>query len=170
MTVATVKSVQADGTWESKYGLMYSFEYQLDNGVVFKANHKTDEPIPAGEKVEYEIKKENQYGKLGKIKRHFPESGEVFGKNDSGYYRKDDGVKGIKIGHAINNAVILCGQIGNIETPSGKLGLKDSIKEYAKLIYDISEELNREIGSNPEKEVKPSGPAPTPPVEQDLPF
>lgn len=141
--VATIKSVQSDGTFDSKYGMLYSFEYELDNGVVLKANHKKPEPIESGERVEFTVKGQNDYGKYGSVKRHFQGPGEGFGSTST--YK--DNTKGIKVGHAINNAVILCGQLGTITRPSSgeELGLKDSIKEYAKLIYEISEELNNEL-------------------------
>ena len=57
-----------------------------------------------------------------------------------------DNLKGIKIGHAINNGVILLGSNGETRDSTGKsTGMKESIKEYAKMIYQISEELNTEI-------------------------
>jgi hypothetical protein len=48
----------------------------------------------------------------------------------------------MKIGHAITNAVSL-----HIAEGPFKLGAftNDSIKEYAKMIYQISDELNQEL-------------------------
>ena len=65
-----VKSVQASGTWESSYGVMYSFDYEFEDGVVMQANHKTqDGNFKVGEEVEYTIKRENEYGKSGNVSK-----------------------------------------------------------------------------------------------------
>jgi len=70
LKTSTVKSVQGSGTWDSNYGTLYSFEYQMEDGTILKANHKTDSPFNVGEKVDYEITKENEFGKIGKVKKY----------------------------------------------------------------------------------------------------
>jgi len=65
--ISKVKSVQGAGTWESKFGLMYSFEYTMEDGATFKANHKTDKSFNVGEVCEYEITRKHEMGDSGKI-------------------------------------------------------------------------------------------------------
>ncbi len=67
--ITKVKSVQANGTWDSPHGLLYKFEYEFEDGVSLHALHKTASPIPAGTEVEYQITKTGDYGNSGKVKK-----------------------------------------------------------------------------------------------------
>lgn len=64
-----VKTVTAAGSFNSQqYGEMFKFKYEFEDGVTMVANHKTNtSPYPAGTEVEYEVKKENEYGKQGTV-------------------------------------------------------------------------------------------------------
>lgn len=63
-------SPQNVGTWDSPNGMLYKFKYTFDDGVTITANHKTDAPkFKIGDEVEYEVTKENEYGKLGKVSK-----------------------------------------------------------------------------------------------------
>lgn len=75
-TITKVKRVQGNGDFESDFGtlqpngkkLLFSFDYEMEDGTMLKANHKTNvSPFPAGAEVEYEITKENSFGKQGKV-------------------------------------------------------------------------------------------------------
>lgn len=132
MKTSKVKAVQANGTWDSNYGTFYKFEYVMEDGQVVNANHKTqDGNFKVGEEVEYEITN-SQYnnGKVSKPQEGF----------QGGTRTYTDNTKGIKIGHAITNAVSLYVALGG----SGK-DSKEAIKDFAKMIYQISEELNNEL-------------------------
>lgn len=93
MSLSKVKSVQSTGSFENDYGapnengkkLLYKFEYEMEDGTIITANHKTTEsPFPAGTEVEYEVKKTHpEYGKSGTVK-----------KPDSGNYSQSNGSKG----------------------------------------------------------------------------
>jgi hypothetical protein len=84
MKTSKIKSVQANGTFEGNYGTMYKFEYQMEDGTILVANHKTPEgAFKVGEEVEYEITRTNEYGNQGKVKRPQPE-GAGFGGGFSG--------------------------------------------------------------------------------------
>lgn len=72
--VSIVKNVTGNGTWESNHGLLYSFIYEMEDGAIFKANHKTQNPLELGQEAEYTITKQNaQYGDQGKIKKYNPQ-------------------------------------------------------------------------------------------------
>lgn len=74
-----VKSVQANGTYQSKFGLLYKFDYEFEDGKSLSANHKTQEGnFKPGDEVEYEIKGSNDYGSWGSVSK--PK--EEFKKND----------------------------------------------------------------------------------------
>ena len=133
MKVSKVKAVQANGTWDSNYGTMYKFEYVMEDGQVVNANHKENKHLDIGTEVEYEIT--NADYNNGKVKKYSPEysAGNRQGNGDN--------LKGIKIGHAITNAVSLVCALGH----EGYANEFDAIKAKAKAIYVISEELNNEL-------------------------
>lgn len=143
----TIINVTGNGSFNSQYGdengLLYSFIYTLENDKGqtgdFYVNHKTQQSkFKTGEEVDFEENGQDQKGN-NKAKLSKVGSGGGYSGNNS-KNNSADNLKGIKIGHAINNAVILTGSHGT----NGK-DLKTSIKEYATMIYQISEELNTEI-------------------------
>lgn len=65
-----VKSVQGNGTYESKHGLMYKFDYVFDNDVALQAGHKSENHFNVGDEVEYEIKRTHEtYGHSGTVSK-----------------------------------------------------------------------------------------------------
>ena len=65
--ISKVKSVQANGTYDSQYGTLYKFDYEMEDGASLSANHKSQTPFPVGTEVEYEIKGTTEYGNYGKV-------------------------------------------------------------------------------------------------------
>ncbi len=170
MKTSKVKSVQGNGSFKSGYGalqdngdkLLFSFEYEFEDGIVLKANHKTNvTPFPEGSEVEYEITRESeQYGKSGKVSK--PQSKGFNNSNKGG-----SDLKGIKIGHAITNAVQLLN--GKQHPITGDL--EEDIKRLARKILKIGEELNNEnVKVNPKLEVPPDITPLIPETDDDLPF
>lgn len=81
MKTSNIKSVQGNGTWDSPHGLLYKFEYEMENGDVGGANHKTKEPkYKVGEEVTYEVVTK---GDFVNIKFHNPQE-------NKGYPTKKD--------------------------------------------------------------------------------
>lgn len=69
--ISKVKSVQQDGTWNSKHdnALMYKHEYEFEDGTLLQASHKTQNPFKQGDEVEYNVTRESDtYGKSGNVK------------------------------------------------------------------------------------------------------
>ena len=61
MKTSKIKNVQGKGSWQADHGLMYSFEYTLENGEVGLAYHKTVEAkYKEGDSVNYEVSKDKQ--------------------------------------------------------------------------------------------------------------
>ena len=70
-----VKTVEQTTQWKTKTGdVMYTHQYELEDGTKIQANHKTINPFAIGDEVEYDVKKDDpQYGKSGSVKK--PEQG-----------------------------------------------------------------------------------------------
>ena len=97
MAQSKVTQVQGSGTWND----LYKFEYTFEDGTVLTAFHKTAEaPFKAGDLAEYEVRKETERGKSGKV-----------GKPQQGNYQPrqqdPDKQKNIARSVALNNAVAL---------------------------------------------------------------
>jgi hypothetical protein len=87
---STVKNVQANGTWEGKFGMMYKFEVEFENEDAGEYSSKTQDQTKfvVGSEMEYEF-----------IDGNFPKVKPVYQKPDfasngfSGGYKKDDKVQ-----------------------------------------------------------------------------
>jgi hypothetical protein len=55
MKTATIQHATGDGTWESPYGLMYSYELHLSNGEHIKVNAKKANAFNPGQSINYEL-------------------------------------------------------------------------------------------------------------------
>jgi len=55
MKTATIQHATGDGTWESAYGLMYSYELHLSNGEHIKVNAKKANAFASGQQINYEL-------------------------------------------------------------------------------------------------------------------
>ena len=55
MKTATIHHATGDGTWESAYGLMYSYELHLSNSDHIKVNAKKANAFNAGQSINYEL-------------------------------------------------------------------------------------------------------------------
>jgi len=66
---STVKQVQANGTWEGKYGVMYKFDVEMTNGDVgqYMSKSQNQDKFKQGDVVDYQF----TAGDFPKIKPHF---------------------------------------------------------------------------------------------------
>ena len=138
-TTSKVKSVQGNGTWNGKDGtLFYRYDYVMEDGTALQASHKEQNKFKAGDEVEYEITRTHEtYGHSGSVKK-------------PGDYKKSYGsgkdLLGIKIGHALNCASTL----GQGKSFASHSEARSWIKHTAKMIYELSEELNQEMSGKAE--------------------
>ena len=68
--IQKIKSVQQDGTYNSKHdnALLYKHEYVFEDEVILQASHKTQNPFKVGDEVEYTIKRTHEtYGNSGTV-------------------------------------------------------------------------------------------------------
>ena len=89
MKISKIKAIQGNGTFESKFGLMYKFEYVMEDGTLVNANHKTEQsPFKVGDTVEYEITNaEYNNGKVSKPQDNPTQSNGGFNTSDSILYQ-----------------------------------------------------------------------------------
>ena len=147
-TKSKITHITGNGSFENQYGaeqpdgkkLLFKHEYTFEDGTVMEANHKTTtSPFNVGQEVEYEIKRDNSHGKSGKVSK--PDDGNGYGVG--GGSKNQDYIKGIEVGHAVNNAV-------NLMCAGVELGIKDcstneeKIYENAKVIMQIAARLKSE--------------------------
>ena len=70
--ISVVTKVTANGSFETSYGLLYKFEYQMEDGTLISANHKTVEnKLKEGDEAAYIIKGVNDYGNRGSVSKPF---------------------------------------------------------------------------------------------------
>jgi hypothetical protein len=85
-----VKKVQANGTWEGKFGMMYKFEVEFEDGNAgeYSSKSQDQDKFIEGQEMEYEF-----------IDGNFPKIKPVYHKPDfvsgssNGVYKKDDTVQ-----------------------------------------------------------------------------
>ncbi|MEM6815294.1 MAG: hypothetical protein AAF600_13065 [Bacteroidota bacterium] len=113
-TRSKVKNVQGNGTWNGKDGtLFYRYDYVMEDGVALQASHKTTDLFKVGDEVDYEVTRENQYGKSGNVSKpsdYRPATGKLNGSkgNQASFalaYAKDLAVGGvIKVEEVLDHA------------------------------------------------------------------
>ena len=68
-TRSKIKSIQANGTWETRDGkTMYQFEVELEDGAAGEVNATTPDRWQVGDEVQYEVK-DGKYGKKLKLSK-----------------------------------------------------------------------------------------------------
>lgn len=134
MKTSKVKAIESIKEWGDGDRKTFYHNLEMDNGDKINLGKKKE--LEIGAELTYEITgdEQHEYRKAKTINPEFNASQPT-----------GDNLKGIKIGHAINNAVNLHCALGLPENVSPATTAKGSIKEYAKMIYIISEELNNEI-------------------------
>ena len=145
--VKTIKKVTANGTTVNQYDNtdLYQFIYQFTDDSIIHARHKSQSGFEAGSQVDVEVKGQyskgnfmgENYGQVKKVSSYSP-------GGQSGPGKSDDYVKGIEVGHAVNNAVnMICAgvEFKDID-PNYPNDVK--IKYYARKIMEIASELKAE--------------------------
>ena len=137
MKTSKIKTVVEIKSHTNDYGETFYHNLEMENGDKINIGKKKEQLV--GWELTYEVTGEGQeYNKAKSVQQEnfTPAVKQVH----------NDNLKGVKIGHAITNAVSLHCALGSIKGDDHiELSSKDSIKEYAKMIYQISEELNTEI-------------------------
>ena len=108
-----VTNVQANGTWEGKFGMMYKFEVEFEDGTTgeYSSKSQDQDKFIEGQETEYEF-----------IDGNFPKVKPVYAKPDfasstsNGIYKKDDNVQKMIVKQSsLKSAVDYCSK-GNCST------------------------------------------------------
>tara|TARA_Y100000310_G_scaffold125852_1_gene124611 strand:+ start:1473 stop:1970 length:498 start_codon:yes stop_codon:yes gene_type:complete len=83
-------NVQANGTWESKFGLMYQFDIEMEDGNIgqysspkYTNKDSDDFPFKVGEEREYVFEAHEKFPKIKLPKKDFQPSFQFNGKQDT---------------------------------------------------------------------------------------
>ena len=83
-------NVQANGTWESKFGLMYQFDIEMEDGNIgqysspkYTNKDSDDFPFKVGEEREYVFEAHEKFPKIKLPKKDFQPSFQFNGKKDT---------------------------------------------------------------------------------------
>ena len=83
-----VTNVQASGTWEGKFGLMYKFEVEFDNGDAgeYSSKSKDQTKFVVGQETDYEYID----GKFPKVKPVWTQQGQIPASTKTNYNTSND--------------------------------------------------------------------------------
>ena len=100
MGQSKIKSIQPNGTWEGRNGLMYKFEIELEDGSSGEVNSKTDNRWNVGDEVEYTVTPSKWGDRLKLDKAGYNNQRSTGGGNNPDIQKRIDA--SWAIGHAIN--------------------------------------------------------------------
>ncbi len=113
-TLRKVASIQGAGTYDSKNGLLYKFDYSFEDGSSINANHKTQQaPFKAGDEVVVEERGRKDDFVWGAVRRR--QEGFWTGTPEKVPYNKDETTKRIEASWAVNTAVVGCGSLKDLD-------------------------------------------------------
>lgn len=100
MGSSKIKSIQPNGTWESRNGLMYKFEVELEDGASGEVSAKTENRWNVGDEVEYTVTPSKWGDRLKLDKAGYNNQRSNGGGNSPDIQKRIDA--SWAIGHAIN--------------------------------------------------------------------
>lgn len=100
MGSSKIKSIQPNGTWESRNGLMYKFEIELEDGASGEVSAKTENRWNVGDEVEYTVTPSKWGDRLKLDKAGYNNQRSSGGGNSPDIQKRIDA--SWAIGHAIN--------------------------------------------------------------------
>jgi len=144
-TLRKVASVQGAGTYDSKNGLLYKFDYSFEDGSSINANHKTQQaPFKAGDEVVVEERGRKDDFVWGAVRRRT--EGWCTGNPERVPAYKDETTKRIEASWAVNTAVVGLGSLKDL----------DNVESYARQLLLMRDRLV-ENPYDQFKGVKPAG-------------
>jgi hypothetical protein len=112
-TLRKVASIQGAGTYESKNGLLYKFDYTFTDGSSINANHKTQQaPFKPGDEVVVEERGRKDDFVWGAVRKR--QEGFWTGTPEKVPYNKSEEIKRIEASWAVNTAVVGCGSLKDL--------------------------------------------------------
>ena len=135
MKNSIVKSIQPNGTWEGKYGLMYKFEIGFENGDVgeYSSKNKLQDKFYIGSKTDYEYTD----GKFPKVKP-------VYIKPDS--FNQSSPKQDVNVNNSIARAVAFKGAVEFDNQCTPEVVLKNAKYFYDNWLcdnYDVQNKVDK---------------------------
>ena len=135
MKNSIVKSIQPNGTWDGKYGLMYKFEIGFENGDVgeYSSKNKLQDKFYIGSKTDYEYTD----GKFPKVKP-------VYIKPDS--FNQSSPKQDVNVNNSIARAVAFKGAVEFDNQCTPEVVLKNAKYFYDNWLcdnYDVQNKVDK---------------------------
>ena len=135
MKNSIVKSIQPNGTWEGKYGLMYKFEIGFENGDVgeYSSKNKDQDKFNIGSKTDYEY-----------IDGKFPKVKPVYIKPDS--FNQTSPKQDVNVNNSIARAVAFKGAVEFDNQCTPEVVLKNAKYFYDNWLcdnYDVQKKVDK---------------------------
>lgn len=138
MKTATIQHATGDGTWESAYGLMYSYELHLSNGETIKVNAKKPDAFHAGQSINYELT-----GKTDRNQTPLAKIVSDFNQNRGGYTPQ---APANNAGGKDRSILIQVAFKMAMEHINAKDGYRvHELKDLAKLVYDQMKDAHEQF-------------------------
>ena len=164
MKQGIVRSIQGNGTWEGKYGLMYQYEMSMDNGDTGQyssKNYTTPEALPfkVGDEIYYEF----QGGNYPQIKRPSKEN-----PANKPAYNKSFGGKRDDIGQIVGTSMAYAKDL----VCAGKLDfdqIAPATEKLARIQIELQSKLKQSTPNSGGQNVSAPMQTPPPPTDKDIP-
>lgn len=90
MKTSIIKSIEPRGSWEGKYGVMYTFKVSFEDGQALEVNSKSEQPpYKVGDEMAYQITDDNEkFGAKGKVMK--PDQQNYSGGGGGGNSNRDE--------------------------------------------------------------------------------
>jgi len=139
MSESKIKSIQANGTYEGAYGLMYKFEVTLEDGVTGEVSTKSESRWNEGDEVEYTAT-DTQWGKRLKLSKPGMDGGRPSG---GGNRQSPEVQKRIDGSWAVGQAIQMLGNIEvmTVETLGEYLQQAESV---ARKLLDVRNKISND--------------------------
>ena len=135
MEQGVITNITGNGNWEGKYGIMYSFIVEFENGVTVEANSKSQlAPYGLGDTVWYEVTRETEYGKKGKISRTDPN---VHFQSVGGQSKSNPDIQArIDASWSMGQAISILGSVDKVDESTLQVYLQE-VRNLSTLLLEI---------------------------------
>lgn len=139
MNQSVIKSIQPNGTWEGRNGLMYKSEIELEDGTIGEVSSKTQDRWSVGDDVAYTTS-QTAYGTRMQLNK--PQYGGGGGGN-APRKTSPDVQRRIDASWAVGQAVQMLGKVNDLS--DGTLqAYEHDLELFAKRLLDIRNRVSNE--------------------------
>ena len=135
MSASKIKSIQANGTFESQYGTMHKYECELEDGVVGEVASKQPDRWKVGDEVEY-TKSDSNWG----VKLKLNKPGMANGGRSVGSRTSPEVQKRIDASWAVGQGIALLGQLPAYD-PAAFAEYNGTLEVVARTLLKIRDQI-----------------------------